>query len=181
MLVLLDRDGVLNQDSDAFIKTPDEFVMLEGAAEAVARLNAAGHTVAIVTNQSGIGRGLLTEDMLQNIHNKLKSALQEKGGHVDAIFYCSDPPWNATPRRKPGPGMLQEAMAQFRAGPEDCVMIGDSLRDLQAAATLNIKRILVRTGKGQKTQAKGLSPEVLPVAVCDNLAAAVDMLLEGTR
>ncbi len=177
MLILLDRDGVLNDDRADFVKSPDEFIPIPGSLKAVARLNAEGHLIAIVTNQSVVGRGLIDEEMLDRIHDKLRASLHRANGHIDALFHCSDPPWQATDRRKPGVGMLREAMTQFRHQPNECMMIGDSLRDLQAAKTAEIGRILVRTGQGARTQAKGVPRDVLPVSVYDNLAAAVDALL----
>lgn len=177
MLVLLDRDGVLNENRDDYVKSPAELVMLPGAAEAVARLNAAGHRVAICTNQSAVGRGIIPPAMLERIHEALRDHLARAGAGIDALFACADPPWAASDRRKPGPGMLQDAMRQFRIGPHDTVMIGDDLVDLQAASRAGIRRLLVRTGKGRKTLAAGIPPEVLPVAVHEDLAAAVASLL----
>ena len=177
MLILLDRDGVINEDRADHVKNPDEFVMIEQSAKAVARLNQAGHKIALVTNQSGIGRGLYDEPMLARIHEKMKDALAKAGGHLDAIFVCPDTPERATDRRKPGPEMLNEAMRQFRISADDCIMIGDAARDLEAAARVNVARILVRTGKGAGTQATGLAPDILPVTVCDDLWDAVDRIL----
>ncbi|WP_119418321.1 D-glycero-alpha-D-manno-heptose-1,7-bisphosphate 7-phosphatase [Desertibaculum subflavum] len=177
MLVLLDRDGVLNENRDDYVKSPGELVMLPGAAQAVARLNGAGHHVAICTNQSAVGRGIVQPAMLERIHETLREHLARAGARIDLLLACTDPPWAASDRRKPGPGMLQEAMRQFRVGPHDTVMIGDDLVDLQAAMRAGIRRILVRTGKGRKTQAAGIPAEVLPVAVHDDLAAAVASLL----
>jgi len=178
MLVLLDRDGVLNQDRPDHVKTPDEFVMLPRAAEAVAALNGARAKVALVTNQSGLGRGLFDEAMFARIEEKLSNALRTGGGHLDATFVCPDPPWAASDRRKPGAGMLEEAMRQFRAPPRETIMIGDALRDLEAAAKLNVRRILVRTGKGAKTQSDGLPSHVLPVEVHNDLWDAVQEILK---
>lgn len=177
MLVLLDRDGVLNEDRQDFVKNPGELTMIAGAADAVARLNRAGHTVAVVSNQSGVGRGLMTPEDLGAVHAALTDRLDAAGGHLDALIYCTDPPWAATPRRKPGPGMLAEALAQFGAPPDEAVMIGDAVRDLEAAAALGIRRVLVRSGKGRAAEAD-LPPALQPVAVYDDLAAAVDALLE---
>lgn len=177
MLVLLDRDGVLNENRDDYVKSPGELVMLPGAAQAVARLNGAGHHVAICTNQSAVGRGIVQPAMLERIHETLREHLARAGARIDLLLACTDPPWAASDRRKPGPGMLQEAMRQFRVGPHDTTMIGDDLVDLQAAMRAGIRRILVRTGKGRKTQAAGIPAEVLPVAVHDDLAAAVASLL----
>ncbi len=176
-LVLLDRDGVLNEDRDDFVKNPGECIMVPGSAEAVGRLTQAGIKTAIVTNQSGIGRGLFDEAMLTRIHEKLRDEVRRCGGHFDAIFFCPDTPWEAGPNRKPEPGMLRQALSMFRTSPGNSVMIGDSLRDLQAAAKAGCGRILVRSGKGAQTQANGLPPEVLPVSVYNNLNAAVEALL----
>ncbi len=177
MLALLDRDGVLNEDRPDFVKTPDELRMIPGAAEAVARLNRAGWRVAICTNQSCIGRGIVRPEMLARIHEHLREHLARAGAHVDAIYFAPDHPSAPTEMRKPRPGMLCRAMADLRQEPGDAVMIGDSLGDLEAATAAGCRRILVRTGKGQKTQASGLPPHVLPVAVHESLAAAVDALL----
>ncbi len=176
MLVLLDRDGVLNEDRADFVKTPAELVMIDGAAPAVARLNAAGHTVCVVSNQSGVGRGLMSLDDLGAVHATLAGHLEAAQAHLDALIVCTDPPWAATPRRKPGPGMLEEALAQFAAAADDAVMIGDAVRDLQAAHALGIRRVLVRSGKGRDSET-ALPPELAPVEVYDDLAAAVDALL----
>jgi len=181
MLILLDRDGVINHDRDDFVKSPDEFQLIPGSAEAIAELNRARHKVVVVSNQSGVGRELFDEEMLQRIEHKMVTEIRKSGGHFDAMIYCFDPPWAATDRRKPEPGMLKEALTRFPTPLSECVLIGDSLRDLEAAAKMQIKRVLVRTGKGQKTQAAGLPDEVLPVTVCEDLADAVNRLLELKR
>lgn len=181
MLVLLDRDGVINHDRDDFIKSPDEFHLIEGSAAAVAKLNRDGHKVVVVSNQSGVGRGLFDTQMLERIEQKMIAEVGRQGGHFDAMIYCFDPPWAATDRRKPEPGMLKEALTKFPTPLDDCTLIGDSLRDLQAAAKMQIARILVRSGKGTKTQSDGLPPDVLPVSVCEDLAEAVDRLLAPKR
>jgi len=177
MLVLLDRDGVLNENRDDYVKTPAELVMLPGAGAAVARLNAAGHRVVVCTNQSAVGRGIVSTEMLGRIHETLRENLARDGARLDQILFCPDPPWAASDRRKPGPGMPREAMAMFRLGPAETVMIGDDLVDLQAAASAGVRRLLVRTGKGRKTLAAGIPPAVLPVGVHEDLGAAVAALL----
>ncbi len=178
MLVMLDRDGVLNEDRADFVKHPGELVMVPGAAEAVARLNQAGHLVAVVTNQSAVGRGVISSDMLARIHENLRDRLARAGARLDALEICTDAPWAAGPRRKPAPGMLAETLRRFSMSAAESVMIGDSLRDLEAAAALGVRRILVRTGKGALTQAKGLPANILPVSVYDDLGGAVAALLE---
>jgi D-glycero-D-manno-heptose 1,7-bisphosphate phosphatase len=181
-LVLLDRDGVLNEDRPDSVKTPAELVMIPGAAAAVAALNRAGLIVALCSNQACIGRGQVSLDMLERIHDKLRRELKSAGAHLDAFFICPDAPRPGeppSPRRKPAPGMLREAMVQFRISPSQTVMIGDSLSDLQAAHAAGVPRILLRSGKGAQTQAAGIDRALLPVSVHDNLHAAVIALLGG--
>jgi D-glycero-D-manno-heptose 1,7-bisphosphate phosphatase len=176
-LVLLDRDGVINEDRSDFIRSPRDFKLIDGSAEAIAKLNNANFKIAIVTNQSGIGRGLFDEAILNAIHERLRGDIARYGAAIDAIFYCSDAPWAAGPRRKPEPGMLREAMTMFRSAPTETMMIGDSLRDLQAAHAAGCRRILVRTGNGPKTQAEGIPANLLPVSVYTNLSDAASAIL----
>lgn len=178
-LVLLDRDGVLNEDRPGAVRAPDQLVMVPRAAAAVARLNRAGVPVAVVTNQSAVGRGLVDAAMLERIHERLRAHLAREGAHVDALLVAPEAPEDAGPRRKPAPGMLREALERFGAAPERSPMIGDQLRDLEAAAALCCPRILVLTGKGRATRADGFPARVRPVAVYEDLWAAVDALLAG--
>ena len=177
-MIMLDRDGVLNRDRADYVKTPGELVLIDGAARAVARLNRAGVSVAVVTNQGGIGRGLLDEAMLESIHAKLKEELARENAHLDHILFCADHPDQPTERRKPAPGMLREALDHFGEKAGATPMVGDSLRDLEAAAALGCPRILVRSSHGEKTLETGLPESVQPVTVHDDLAAVVDALLE---
>lgn len=174
-LVLLDRDGVLNEDRADYVKSPGELVMIPGAAAAVARLNAAGRAVAICTNQAVVGKGIIDEAMLARIHDKLRDELARAGARLDAIFHCPDA--QPSPRRKPEPGMLREALRRFDAAAADTPFVGDNLRDLQAATKAGCPRHLVRTGHGAKIQAAGIPAEVLPVRVHEDLSAAVDVIL----
>jgi D-glycero-D-manno-heptose 1,7-bisphosphate phosphatase len=151
--------------------------MIPRSAEAVARLNAAGYKVVVVSNQSAVGRGMIDEAMLARVHEKLRSELARAGAKLDLLLYCADPPWAETARRKPRPGMLLEALSHFRTRPENAIMIGDTLRDLEAAKAAGCLRILVRTGKGAATQGKGLPTHLLPIAVYNDLADAVDGIL----
>lgn len=176
MLVLLDRDGVLNRDRSDLVKAPDELEMLPGAAAAVALLAQAGHRIAVVTNQSVVGRGLIDLAMLEQIHARLRGAIEAAGGRIDAIFACTDAPWAAGPRRKPAPGMLVEAMERFRTAPAETVMIGDARRDLEAAAAAGVRRLLVLTGKGEATRAAGWSAAIDPVEIHADLGAAAQAL-----
>ncbi|MBM3502537.1 MAG: HAD-IIIA family hydrolase [Alphaproteobacteria bacterium] len=171
MLILLDRDGVLNEERRDYVKSVDEIVLLPGAAEAVAVLNRAGHHVVVVSNQSAVGRGMISQAQLDEIMAALVRRLERTGARLDAVLFCTDPPWAATDRRKPGPGMLIEAMARFDTPAHDTIMIGDSLRDLQAAVRAGCRRALVRTGNGRDTEAKGLPADILPCPIYDDLAA----------
>lgn len=179
-LVLIDRDGVLNADRPDGVRSPGELRMIPRAGEAVARLNRAGVRVAVVTNQSVVGRGVIDAATLEHIHNRLRDELARSGARLDAIFVAPDDPERPTDRRKPGPGMLREALARFGEPAATTPMIGDALRDLEAAAAAGCPRVLVRTGKGSATQAAGIPDHVLPVAVHDDLMAAVEAYL-GAR
>ena len=174
-LVILDRDGVLNVERDGYVTAPEELVVLPNAPEAVARLNRAGIKVAVVTNQSAVGRGIITLAGLEAIHASLAARLAAGGAALDALLFAPDAPDRATERRKPGPGMLLEALARFAVAPADAVMIGDQPTDADAAARAGIAFILVRTGKGRATEAK-LAPGRARAAF-DDLAGAVEALL----
>jgi D-glycero-D-manno-heptose 1,7-bisphosphate phosphatase len=157
-LVVLDRDGVINADSDAFIKSPDEWVAIPGSLEAIARLNQAGYRVAIASNQSGIGRGLFDMAALNAMHEKMNRTAAAVGGRIDAVFFCPHTQEDECECRKPKPGMLQQIVERFDIDPADTPMVGDSLRDLQAGAALGFELHLVLTGKGRKTLAAGNLP-----------------------
>ncbi len=172
-LIILDRDGVINEDSDEYVKAPEEFIFIEGSLEAIVKLNRAGIKVAVATNQSGIARGLFTEKTLQAMHYKLMLALQEKGGHIDKILYCPHNEKDNCLCRKPLPGMIQDLLDLFEVPAYETVVIGDSLRDLQAGQAAGCDTLLVRTGKGTRL----LEKQSVDVPVFDDLAAAVDYLL----
>lgn len=149
--ILLDRDGVINHDSDVFIKSPDQWIPIEGSLEAIALLNAHGYKVIVVTNQSGVARGLFDEIMLEKIHAKMRQLVSEKGGHITAIYYCPHGTDSECECRKPKAGLLKAFAADFHADLTTIAVIGDSLRDLQAADAAGAQPILVKTGKGKKT------------------------------
>ena len=174
-LIILDRDGVINQDSDSFIKSAEEFVPIEGSLEAIARLAQSGYSIAIATNQSGIARGFYDIDTLNSMHEKLRRLLAPFGGHIDAIFYCPHGPDDNCNCRKPKPGMFDEIKQRFGIELYDVFAVGDSLRDLQAAQAAGANPVLVKTGKGARTLANSEGIEDIPVF--DNLAAFVDELL----
>ena len=171
-LVLLDRDGVLNEDRADYVKNPGELVLIPGVAEAVAHLNGAGLKVAIVSNQSAVGRGIISREMLEQINGKLISELARAGARIDLFLVCTDAPGPPSLRRKPAPGMLREAIDHFRTQPTEAVMIGDQVSDLQAAKAAGVARFLVRSGKGAQTQAQGLPADILPVAIYNSLMEA---------
>src|SRR5580765_2277059 len=144
-LIVLDRDGVINHDSDQFIKSPDEWRAIPGSLEAIARLNHAGYRVVVATNQSGIGRGLFEMAMLNAIHDKMHRALALSGGRIDAVFYCPHTADAECECRKPKVGMLKEIGVRFGVDLAGVPCIGDSLRDLQAAEAVGGQPILVLT------------------------------------
>ena len=174
-LMILDRDGVINEDSDDFIKTLDEFILLPGSLEAIKKLKQAGYLVAVATNQSGISRGYLTADTLNAMHDKLNALLAESDVKIDGFFYCPHKPDDDCECRKPKPGLYQQIGQQFDMPLEGIPVIGDSLRDLEAARAVGAKPILVQTGKGLRTLAAGKGLEGVPVY--ENLLEAVDALL----
>ena len=174
-LVILDRDGVINYDSDAYIKNPDEWKQIPGSLEAVVRLNQAGYRVVLATNQSGIGRGLFEMATLNAIHDKMHRAVGLAGGRIDAVFFCPHTADAQCECRKPKPGMLEEIGRRFRVGMTGVPAIGDSARDLQAAETVGAQPLLVLTGKGEKTLRAGEFPK--NTAIFPDLAFAVAALL----
>jgi D-glycero-D-manno-heptose 1,7-bisphosphate phosphatase len=175
-LVILDRDGVINYDSAEFIKKPAEWKPLPGSLEAIARLNQDGYRVVVATNQSGIGRGLFDMAALNAIHEKMHKALGLAGGRIDAVFYCPHAQDANCNCRKPKPGLLEDIAHRFNTELADVPCIGDSLRDLQAAAAVGAQPILVLTGKGAQTAASGgLPPNTRTYA---NLDAAVRSLVQ---
>lgn len=175
-LVILDRDGVINEDSDAYIKSVAEWQPIPGSLEAIARLSQAGFHVAIASNQSGIGRGLFDYDALFAIHERMHKAVAELGGRIDLIEFCPDTPEQATVMRKPGPGMLLDISRRLQTPLEGVPFIGDSQADYEAATKVGARPMLVRTGKGERTKAK-LSG--LPIEWFDDLSAAAAVLLSA--
>ena len=157
-LVILDRDGTINHDSDHYIKSLQEWRPIKGSLEAIARLSQAGYRVVVATNQSGIGRGLFTTRALFEIHDALQRAAAQAGGRIDAFFFCPHPGDANCACRKPQPGMLLEVGRRFNVPLKDVYMVGDALRDVEAAAAAGARPVLVLTGKGKKTQADGKLP-----------------------
>ena len=175
-LVILDRDGVINEDSDDYIKSPEEWIPIPGSLEAIARLNQANIEVVVATNQSGLARSLFDIATLNAIHHKMIKELEKVGGHLDGILFCPHGPDDDCTCRKPKPGLLEEIAIRYRCELEGVPVIGDSLRDIQSAQAVGAQGILVKTGKGQRTLAQN-SPDLKGVPVYDNLKQAVDNLL----
>ncbi len=174
-LIILDRDGVINHDSDDFIKNPSEWEPIEGSLEAIARLNYAGYRVVVITNQSGIARGLLDVETLNRIHSKMRRMLAQVGGRIEAIMFCPHGPEDDCICRKPHNGSFEDLAHRLRVNLENVPAVGDSLRDIQAAMESNARPILVKTGKGERTLADGIPDGV---EVYDDLAAVVTALLD---
>ncbi len=176
-LIVLDRDGVINEDSDAYIKSPEEWIPVAGSLEAIARLNRHGYRVVVATNQSGVARGLFTLDTLARIHRRMLEAVRDKGGEIDAIFFCPHGPDDQCRCRKPAPGLYEEIADRLKTSLENVYAVGDSERDLVAARAVGARPALVRTGKGVRTLRK--SKLLGDAPVFDDLAAFTDALVTG--
>ncbi|AZE52214.1 D-glycero-beta-D-manno-heptose-1,7-bisphosphate 7-phosphatase [Pseudomonas synxantha] len=175
-LLILDRDGVINYDSDAYIKSVDEWVPLPGSIEAIAQLSKAGWTVAIATNQSGIARGYYDIPTLEAMHARLRTLVAEQGGEVGLVVYCPHGPDEGCDCRKPKPGMLKIIAEHYKVPLAGIWFVGDSLGDLEAAKAVDSQPVLVKTGKGEKTQAKNLPVGTL---IFDDLAAVAAELINN--
>ena len=149
--VILDRDGTINVDSDLFVKSPDEWLPLDGSLEAIALLNHHGFKVVVITNQSGVARGLFDLAALEAMHDKMRNLATKAGGKIEAIYACTHGPKEGCNCRKPKPGMFQAFAKDRQIDLSDVYAIGDSYRDIEAAWTAGAKPILVKTGKGLKT------------------------------
>lgn len=174
-LIILDRDGVINHDSDAFIKSPAEWVPIPGSLAAIARLNQAGYRVVVSSNQSGIARGFFNMTTLNAIHQKMHAAAQAVGAEIDAIFFCPHAARDSCDCRKPKPGMLNAIAHRYDINLKGVPLIGDSLRDLQAGFVAGCLPYLVLTGKGKKTHENGGLPP--GTQIYPDLAAFVSHLL----
>jgi D-glycero-D-manno-heptose 1,7-bisphosphate phosphatase len=180
-LVILDRDGTINRASDEFVKSPEEWEPLPGALEAIGRLNHAGYHVVLATNQSGLGRGLFDMAALNSVHARMVKALAPYGGRIDAVFYCPHAPDEGCHCRKPEPGLLEQIAERYGVDLRGVPYIGDSLRDMQAAAAAGCAPHLVCTGRHSDLQGQnGLPPEFpADTRVHADLAACVDHLLDA--
>lgn len=174
--VILDRDGVVNEDSPDYIRSPDEWIPIQGSLEAIAKLNLAGYKVFLTSNQSGVNRGYFTLETLKKIHEKMVRLLKEAGGYFDGIYFCPHRPDENCHCRKPNIGMLEQIAKDHSIQLKNAIHIGDAIRDIQAAQKTGGKAILVLTGKGEKTLKD--NPELKSqIPICKNLAEAVQLIL----
>ena len=183
-LVILDRDGTINEDRDDFVKSPEEWLPLPGALEAIARLNHAGWHTVVATNQSGIGRGTFDMATLNAMHVKMNQLLAKQGGRIDAVFFCPHGPAEACDCRKPLPGLFTQIGERFGVDLADVPVVGDSLRDLQAGAAVGCPPHLVRTGKAARLdegQLAAICSQVPGTQVHDDLAAFAESLIQRER
>ncbi len=176
-LILLDRDGVINEDSDHYIKSVDEWRPIPGSLEAIARLNRAGYHVVVITNQSGIAKGLFDLETLAAMHNKMIRLATEVGGKIDAIFFCPHGPELQCSCRKPKPGMFEEVALRYNVSLEGVIAVGDSLRDLQAASAVGCKTFLVKTGKGTRSLMDKAKSLPAGTEIFENLMAVATTLV----
>jgi D-glycero-D-manno-heptose 1,7-bisphosphate phosphatase len=173
--IILDRDGVINFDSDQYIKSPEEWLPIPGSLQAIAQLNQAGFEIFIATNQSGVGRGYYSLNTLTRIHQKLREQLATVGGYIKEIFYCPHHPEENCACRKPRPGLLQQIKIKYKIDLKSTFFIGDSHIDIQAAQTIGCRPILVLTGKGQ--EALNQYPELIELPHFANLAQAAPYVI----
>lgn len=180
-LIVLDRDGVINEDSDDFIKSPDEWQPIPGSLEAISRLSHAGWQIVVATNQSGVARGIYSLDVLHAIHHKMHLAVQAAGGRISAVFFCPHMADANCTCRKPRTGLLEDIAQRTGRSLEGVAMVGDSLRDLQAGHAMKMALHLVKTGKGERTltAATASTDKALPegTQVHDSLGALAHTLL----
>ncbi len=175
--VFLDRDGVINHDSDDYIKSPDEWLPINGSLEAIALLNQHGFKVVVISNQSGIGRGYYSLETLSEIHQKMHKLLAEKGGKIEAVYFCPHAPTDNCNCRKPKTGLLELFSLQHKSSVANLFFVGDSLSDIQTAQAVAALPLLVKTGKGLKTFAD--NPD-LDIPVFENLYDATKFILQAT-
>ena len=179
-IVILDRDGVINQDSPDYIKSAAEWLPIPGSLEAIAKLCQAGFRVFVASNQSGIGRGLFDYDAFGAINARMQKQLAEVGGRIDGIFFAPDHPNRASDQRKPAPGMLLDLARRLNLNLETVPVVGDSLRDVEAARAAGAVPVLVRTGNGARTEQQD-SKSLRGVAVYDDLATYAAALISAQQ
>lgn len=178
-LVILDRDGVINADSDNYIKTVDEWIPLPGSIDAIARLSQAGYRIAVATNQSGLARGYFDEYTLANMHSRMCALVEEAGGQIDVICYCPHAPDEMCQCRKPLTGLLEQIATELNQSVQHAWLVGDHEKDLQMAVAGGCKPLLVRTGKGALMEQKISAELRAQTMVVDDLAAAATFILNN--
>ncbi|MBN4075064.1 MAG: D-glycero-beta-D-manno-heptose-1,7-bisphosphate 7-phosphatase [SAR86 cluster bacterium] len=176
-LVILDRDGVINHDSDRYIKSVEEWEPIPGSIHAIARLSQAGYKVVVATNQSGLARGYFDEITLANIHSYMCSLVENASGNINAIFYCPHGPDEGCSCRKPLPGMLNQIEDELNLSVENAFFIGDTEKDIDVALAKHCLPVLVRTGKGAAVEKQLSQEKKARVVIVDDLASAVDFIL----
>lgn len=177
-LLLLDRDGIINQESDEFIKTPQEWTPIPGSLQAIARATQKGYRIVIVSNQSGLARGLFDIDQLNQIHSLMHRETARVGGRIDAVFFCPHGPDEECSCRKPGSGLLETIALRLNTDLREAVLIGDRLSDMKAALAVEARPILVESSCKLIGQ-REIEPGVL-ITVCGSLAIAIDTVLDAT-
>jgi D-glycero-D-manno-heptose 1,7-bisphosphate phosphatase len=183
-LIILDRDGTINEDRDDYVKSPDEWVPIPGALEAIARLNHAGWHTVIATNQSGLGRGTFDMATLNAMHTKMNQMLAKQGGRIDAVFFCPHAPEETCTCRKPLPGLFEQIGERFGVSLDDVPVVGDTVRDLQAGVAVGCQPHLVRTGKGARldaAQLEALCALVPGTVVHADLTAFAEHIIRAER
>ena len=183
-LIILDRDGTINEDRDDYVKSPEEWVPIPGALDAIARLNHAGWRTVVATNQSGLGRGLFDMSALNAMHVKMNQLLAKQGGRIDAVFFCPHAPADACHCRKPLPGLFEQIGERFGVNLAEVPVVGDSLRDLQAGMAVGCRPHLVRTGKGARLNADEIAElcnAVPGTVVHADLTAFAEHLIQTER
>lgn len=179
-LIILDRDGVINEDSDDYIKSPDEWIPIPGSLDAIARLNHAGYMVAIASNQSGIARGYFSLETLAAMNVKMSSMLSTLGGRIDAMFFCPHGPGDGCDCRKPKPGLLTNIGNRFQVSLDNVMFVGDNINDIKAARAAGAQPVLVRTGKGEQTARLVEDNSFGTIPVYKDLRDVADTLLQAS-
>ena len=176
-LIILGRDGVINQAADTVIKSPDDWIPIEGSLEAIAQLTRGGYRIVVVTNQPGIGEGLFDIQALNAVHEKMYQQATMLGGQIESILFCPHTAQQACDCRKPEAGLLLDLQNRLNITLTNAPMVGDSIDDVQEARKVGASPVLVRTGKGEITAAKATGLEQVPVY--KNLAEYTEQLLPG--
>lgn len=177
-LIILDRDGVINEDSNDFIKSVDEWIPIPGSIEAIAALSAAGYTIVVATNQSGIARKYFDEYELAAMHQKMCLLVEEAGGEISGVFFCPHGPEEGCECRKPGLGLIKQIETEFGMSAEDAPFVGDTAKDILVAKLAGCRPVLVKTGKGTVTLTQITAAELAGVEIFETLEDFANKLLQ---